>query len=606
MMASGEMDSDAVLSVVKNIERKEEPIPGLSISFIDNNNNNGDNEGQANAANAILEDNAIPPDEKPLAEVESNGANEEKPLVGLGDSDASKMFQADNNPAYAIPANNNNYNNNNNDNDNINDDDDDDDGKDIVDAGGYDSNAANANFEVKEVKEIDFTKLFTSCVYDVNEKNYLKMPWDLESWWQTVNRFTKAQRDPPKNANDLDNFTKTSFFKSAQVEFPDQVDSFINVFHELCLLILNVEELFNFKRVPLLCTKTCGKVVLTRKQVACLIALSFFGDYPIGGDTFNIFNVRQVLLTSNKPHVLNIGVCYMNYLTNIGNWLKSEVRCKDILEENVTYMRHSIQMFPFKTRKIPLCDVRIIESGSLSRSKANFHVDFANKFIGGGALQGGCVQEELMFAMQPELACAMAFMEVMDPTDAILIDNTLCHSFSTGYGNTFKFDRNALPTPDLARKKKGSIPKIIAMDAIIQGNDDQFREEVMHRDIHKAFVCFQLAINFQNLGGEGSFEPSIATGNWGCGAFGGDHELKFMEQWISASLAGVSVLEYYAYGSPEMNNVIKHYDEIKTKCVHVKGLFSKLLKCSVPGTVVNIANTTFLEEVKAFFLKLIS
>jgi poly(ADP-ribose) glycohydrolase len=29
----------------------------------------------------------------------------------------------------------------------------------------------------------------------------------------------------------------------------------------------------------------------------------------------------------------------------------------------------------------------------------------------------------------------------------------------------------------------------------------------------------------------------IATGNWGCGAFRGDRQLKFIIQWIAASLA---------------------------------------------------------------------
>lgn len=30
-------------------------------------------------------------------------------------------------------------------------------------------------------------------------------------------------------------------------------------------------------------------------------------------------------------------------------------------------------------------------------------------------------------------------------------------------------------------------------------------------------------------------EVGIATGNWGCGAFGGDPELKAMIQWLAAS-----------------------------------------------------------------------
>ncbi|KAL4193838.1 hypothetical protein AMTRI_Chr06g178920 [Amborella trichopoda] len=40
----------------------------------------------------------------------------------------------------------------------------------------------------------------------------------------------------------------------------------------------------------------------------------------------------------------------------------------------------------------------------------------------------------------------------------------------------------------------------------------------------------------------------IATGNWGCGAFGGDHELKSMIQWLAASQALRPFLVYYTVG----------------------------------------------------------
>lgn len=39
--------------------------------------------------------------------------------------------------------------------------------------------------------------------------------------------------------------------------------------------------------------------------------------------------------------------------------------------------------------------------------------------------------------------------------------------------------------------------------------------------------------NCQNMGHEHNI--GIVTGNWGCGAFGGDPELKTMIQWLAAS-----------------------------------------------------------------------
>lgn len=49
------------------------------------------------------------------------------------------------------------------------------------------------------------------------------------------------------------------------------------------------------------------------------------------------------------------------------------------------------------------------------------------------------------------------------------------------------------------------------------------------------FVCDPV------LDPEDQFIP-VATGNWGCGAFGGDKHLKSLQQWIASSLVGRQVL----------------------------------------------------------------
>ncbi|KAL8450934.1 hypothetical protein Emag_003040 [Eimeria magna] len=43
----------------------------------------------------------------------------------------------------------------------------------------------------------------------------------------------------------------------------------------------------------------------------------------------------------------------------------------------------------------------------------------------------------------------------------------------------------------------------------------------------------------------------FTTGNWGCGFFGGDPQLKFLLQWIGASLCGRS-MRYFAWGLPAL------------------------------------------------------
>jgi hypothetical protein len=48
----------------------------------------------------------------------------------------------------------------------------------------------------------------------------------------------------------------------------------------------------------------------------------------------------------------------------------------------------------------------------------------------------------------------------------------------------------------------------------------------------------------------------IATGNWGCGAFGGDVELKSMLQWIAAS----QVLNWVYYCVHVYSSIVLHFN----------------------------------------------
>ena len=102
------------------------------------------------------------------------------------------------------------------------------------------------------------------------------------------------------------------------------------------------------------------------------------------------------------------------------------------------------------------------EKGSLFDGDSDYCVDFANKYIGGGALTGGCVQEEILFAVEPEAVVSMFFMEVMDKNDAIGIFNTIEYSKYKGYGSLFEYEKSAI-TDDLTKIKRH---KIIAIDAI--------------------------------------------------------------------------------------------------------------------------------------------
>jgi hypothetical protein len=63
----------------------------------------------------------------------------------------------------------------------------------------------------------------------------------------------------------------------------------------------------------------------------------------------------------------------------------------------------------------------------------------------------------------------------------------------------------------------------------------QYQPPHIKRELIKAIVGFYLPINHRGLGIE-ECDKKIATGNWGCGVFGGDPELKFLIQWLAASI----------------------------------------------------------------------
>lgn len=60
---------------------------------------------------------------------------------------------------------------------------------------------------------------------------------------------------------------------------------------------------------------------------------------------------------------------------------------------------------------------------------------------------------------------------------------------------------------------------------------------MIKRDLNKARIAFDGA-------------DTVATGNWGCGAFGNDHILKFLQQWLAASETAVTQLDYHTFEDP--------------------------------------------------------
>lgn len=218
-------------------------------------------------------------------------------------------------------------------------------------------------------------------------------------------------------------------------------------------------------------------------------------------------------------------------------------------------------------------------------------------------------QEEIRFMINPELTAGMVFLPGMAGNESIEIVGAERFSSYTGYASSFRFTgdfRDSSPRDTWGRRQT----HIIAIDALSHPGDDQFILACMYRELSKAYCGFLEtgtlksnpgALSSSSQGSRvcdsqtnGSFmeletlhivdargacqESSsssaavdmilddapgiseqiqgrdctlgIATGNWGCGVFGGNLELKSMLQWLAASQAGRPYVLYFSFQNP--------------------------------------------------------
>ncbi|KAF9349762.1 hypothetical protein BGX26_011984 [Mortierella sp. AD094] len=123
-------------------------------------------------------------------------------------------------------------------------------------------------------------------------------------------------------------------------------------------------------------------------------------------------------------------------------------------------------------------------------------LDFANKIIGGGILGHGAVQEEIRFAICPELIISRLFTQQLQENEALLIKGAERFSNYNGYANTFTWHSNhddETPRDKLGRRKT----EICAIDAVPFKSREmrlrQFSKGHVLREVNKALVGFRIS-----------------------------------------------------------------------------------------------------------------
>lgn len=135
----------------------------------------------------------------------------------------------------------------------------------------------------------------------------------------------------------------------------------------------------------------------------------------------------------------------------------------------------------------------------------------------------------------------------MKPHEALVMMGSEQFSEYDGYASSFTFAGDFEDeTPRDASGRRECY--IVAIDALhFMQSSHQYREELMLRELNKAYVGFYHPLSTP--------APGVATGNWGCGAFGGDANLKALLQLMVCCVLNRPIV-YYTFGDRELRDRI--------------------------------------------------
>ncbi|CAF1331347.1 unnamed protein product [Rotaria magnacalcarata] len=318
-----------------------------------------------------------------------------------------------------------------------------------------------------------------------------------------------------------------------------------NVLSSVCTLALNVDILCS-QPPPLLCIGSNRSVTMSQRQAASLLACAFFCLFPyrtglkVKKEYENFQNPNFNTLYQRGPlEKIEKLKCILHYFERITRQMPNGV---------ITFRRYALpdQALPKWGKSTKgLTAMHLTTARKIEDIECVLQVDFANKYIGGGVLTSGCAQEEIRFVICPEMLVSLLVCEVLAPNECIYLIGCERYSSYRGYANTFKYAGDYID--DKAKDNWGrKWSHLVAIDATYyRERTIQYNMKSIKRELIKALAGFHAHGRTPN----DAFP--IATGNWGCGAFNGDRQLKVIIQLAAASEA-VRPLIYATYGDKNL------------------------------------------------------
>ncbi|XP_017872565.1 PREDICTED: poly(ADP-ribose) glycohydrolase [Drosophila arizonae] len=390
---------------------------------------------------------------------------------------------------------------------------------------------------------------------------------DIESRWGMIKR---ALQRPISTSKQLEaailtynsTYKDQWSFRALHKLFNDELDEsesrvfFEDLLPRIIRLALRLPELIRAP-IPLLKQNHTSAVSLTQEQISCLLANAFLCTFPRRNTlkrkseygNFPDINFNRLYQATGSA-VLEKLKCIFHYFRRV---CPTERDASNVPTGCLTFMRVSGKPedevnWHASSAVLASVPMHINAGGTIEDQGVGLlQVDFANKFLGGGVLGHGCVQEEIRFVICPELLISKLFTECLLSTEALLMVGSERFSNYTGYASSFVWAGNHEDrTPyDKSRRRHTAIVAIDALRFDQQMQSHQYREDLILRELNKASIGFRHWLSTP--------APGVATGNWGCGAFGGDPHLKALIQIMVCAHHG-RPLAYYTFGNRQLRD----------------------------------------------------